>query len=343
MSYEVSLQPSGRTFRVEPGERILAKGLAAGIQMPYGCRMGTCRSCRGRVVSGKVDLGDAHLAYLPQSQRDEGYALLCQATAESDVVIEVEELPELVKPEISPAIVKSVEKLTPNIALLRLRLPLHLNLRFRAGQYVDLLLEGGERRSYSIANPPRLEGAIDLEFHIRHMRGGLFTDRLFGGLEPRTKIEFEGPLGSFFLRDSDKPVVMLARGTGYAPIRSILLETLPRQTGRKITLYWGARSLKDIYLLDEVSSLADKYPDFRFVPVLSAPSPEDHWTGRTGPVHSAVMEDIPELSGWQVYACGTPSMVEAAHNDFVAHCGLPEGEFFADSFVTQHEAVAEAS
>ncbi|CAN5393606.1 CDP-6-deoxy-delta-3,4-glucoseen reductase [soil metagenome] len=341
MSFEVRLEPSGKTFQVEADEPILTMGLRAHINMPYGCRMGTCCSCRGKIVSGTVDLGHAHPTYLPQDQRDEGFALLCQATARSDVVIEVEELPDLAEPQVAPALVKKIEFLAPDVARLHVRLPLHINLRFAAGQYVDLLFENGVRRSYSIANPPRTEGVIDFEFHVRHMPGGLFTDRLFGGMKAREKVEFEGPLGTFFLRESAKPAILLASGTGYAPIRSILLDALPRLTGRKITLYWGARSLRDIYLFDEAQALAEQYPDFRFVPVLSEALPEDRWTGRTGFVHQAVMADIPDMGDVQVYACGAPAMVDAARSDFVRLCGLPESEFFADSFVSSADAVRE--
>lgn len=341
MSFEVRLEPSGKTFQISGDEPILTKGLRSGINMPYGCRMGTCCSCRGKVVSGTVDLGHAHPTYLPQAQRDEGYALLCQATARSDVVIEVEELPDMADPQIAPGLVKKIEFLAPDVARLNVRLPLHINLRFSAGQYVDLLFENGIRRSYSIANPPKTEGVIDFEFHVRHLPGGLFTDRLFGGMKAREKVEFEGPLGTFFLRESDKPAILLASGTGYAPIRSILLDMLPKATGRKMTLYWGARTLRDIYLFDEAEALAVQYPDFTFVPVLSEALPEDGWTGRTGFVHQAVMADIPVMSDVQVYACGAPGMVEAARADFTAACALPETEFFADSFVSSADVARE--
>jgi CDP-4-dehydro-6-deoxyglucose reductase len=337
MSHQIRLEPSGRIFTVDEGKKILAAGLDAHVRMPYGCRMGTCSTCRGKITAGEFDHGDAHPAYLPQAQRDQGYALLCQATPLSDLVIEVEELPALAEPQIAPAILKGVEIVTADVAIVRLRLPLHANLRFAAGQYVDLIFDDGTRRSYSLANPPRIDGVIDVELHIRHMPGGFFTDRLFKGLKPREKFQLEAPLGSFFLRDSDKPVLMLASGTGYAPIRSILLETLPMMTGRRITLYWGARTLKDIYMMDEPLAFAEQYPDFKFIPVLSEARAEDAWTGRTGFVHRAVMEDIADLSGWQVYACGTPAMVEAARHDFVADCKLPQSEFFADSFVTAAE------
>lgn len=334
MSYQVQLLPSGKTFRVEPELPILNAGLAAGIKMPYGCRIGTCRSCRGRVVSGKVDLGAAHPAYLPQHQRDEGYALLCQASACSDLSIEVEELPFLAIPQISPAYIKKVEFRASDVAIIALRLPLHLNLQFESGQYVDFIFPDGLRRSYSIATPSTSAGTIDLEFHVRHLPGGLFTDKVFGGLKPREKLQFEGPLGSFFLRESPKPALFLASGTGYAPIRSILLKYLPMDTGRRMVLYWGGRSRKDLYMIEEAQALAEKYRNFEFVPVLSEARAEDNWTGATGFVHRAAMDGLKDLSGWQVYACGAPVMVEAAQRDFVAACGLPENEFFADSFVS---------
>lgn len=340
MSYQITLQPSGHHFTVEEGERILSAGLAAHLRMPYGCRMGTCRSCRGKVVSGNIELGDAHPTYLPQSQRDEGYALLCQATARSDLVINLEELPQLAEPREAPVIVKELTRHTDDVMIVTLRVPLHLNMRYAPGQYVDLLLGGGMKRSYSIANPP-LDGTVDLQFHIRHLPGGAFTERLFGGMKPREKLQIEGPLGAFFLRDSDKPALLIASGTGYAPIRAILLHSLPQKTGRKMVLYWGGRRLRDIYMFEEAMALAEQYPDFSFIPVLSEPDAPDEWTGRTGFVHSVAMQDLPDLSSWQAYACGTPAMVEAARTEFSAICGLPQEQFFADSFITQAELAAE--
>lgn len=334
MAYEIELIPGGRKFRVENGLPILNAGLAAGVKMPYGCRIGTCRSCRGRIVQGKIDFGAAHPAYLPQHQRDEGYALLCQATACSDLKIEIEELPQLAPPQIAPAYVKKVEFLAADVAVVCLRLPLHLNLRFESGQYVDFIFPDGTRRSYSMANPATSAGTIDLEFHIRHLPGGIFTDRLFKGLKPREKLQFEGPLGTFFLRESSKPALFLASGTGYAPIRSIILKHLPLESARPLTLYWGGRTRRDLYMMQEAKELAARHANFKFVPVLSEALPEDRWTGATGLVHAAAMRDFPDLSGWQVYACGNPLMIEAASRDFTARCGLAETEFFADSFVS---------
>jgi CDP-4-dehydro-6-deoxyglucose reductase len=207
-------------------------------------------------------------------------------------------------------------------------------MQFEAGQYVDFILADGVRRSYSIANPPSPAGVMDLEFHIRHLPGGLFTDRVFGGMRQREKFQFEGPLGSFLLRDSSKPALFVASGTGYAPIRSILLSELAKGNPRRMVLYWGGRCRKDLYLLEEAADLAARHANFSFVPVLSEPLAEDAWTGATGFVHRAVMRDLEDLSGWQVYASGVPVMVNAAQRDFVAVCGLPEHEFFSDAFVS---------
>lgn len=336
MSFVVTLQPSGTTFEVEPGASILGTALDRQINLPFGCRAGFCTSCRGKVIEGAVDHGRSHL---PQSQRDQGFALLCQASALSDLTIEAEVMPSVTMATDLPARVTSVEMLAPDVARVKLRVPPGLDFRYLAGQFIDVLFDDGERRSYSMASMPRPEGVNDVELHIRHLPGGLFTDRLFGGdVKVRALLKCHGPLGAFFLRESDKPAIMLASGTGYAPIRSILLEALPKDSKRAFTLYWGARIKRDLYLHEEVEALAREYPNFRYIPVLSEAAEEDAWTGRTGFVHRAVMEDHPDLSTFQVYACGTPVMVDAARADFTTNTGLPLGEFFSDSFVTAAEA-----
>jgi CDP-4-dehydro-6-deoxyglucose reductase len=213
---------------------------------------------------------------------------------------------------------------------------------FLAGQYIDFLLKDGKRRSYSIATRPAPEGVTELELHIRHTPGGAFTDQVFGKLKERDILRFEGPLGTFYLReDSDKPIVMVASGTGFAPIKAMCESMLAKGIKRPVTLYWGCRAKRDLYMLDVPSAWQD--PNLRFVPVLSDPTPECAWTGRSGFVHRAVMQDFPDLSGHQVYACGAPVMVDAARADFSAKCRLPEEEFFADSFLTEadkHPAAA---
>ena len=220
--------------------------------------------------------------------------------------------------------------------MLGLRLPMNENFRFVAGQYLDFLLKDNQRRSYSIATAPKAEGVTALELHLRHTPGGLFTDQAFSTLKVRDLLRFEGPLGTFYLReDSDKPLVLVASGTGFAPIKAICEYAFAKKISdkRPMTLYWGCRAKRDLYMLDVPMSW--RAPNFRFVPVLSDPTPECQWSGRKGLVHRAVMEDFPDLSGHQVYACGVPIMVESAQRDFTTACKLPEDEFYADSFTTQ--------
>jgi CDP-4-dehydro-6-deoxyglucose reductase, E3 len=340
MPHKVTLQPSGHSFEVAEGQNIVQAGLDAGYSMPYSCRTGVCRTCRGTIREGKVDYGNVHPTYLPDSDKAKGYALLCQATPQSDVVIEVKELEGLagIRIRVVPCRVAKIERPAPDVAVLSLRLPMNENMMFLAGQYVDFLLKDGKRRSYSIASKPSVEGVTALELHVRHTPGGAFTDHVFHTMKERDILRFEGPLGTFYLRDeSAKPIVMVASGTGFAPIKSMCGVALEKGMKRPITLYWGCRTRRDLYQLQVPESW--QHPDFRFIPVLSDPTPECGWSGRTGFVHRAVMEDFPDLSGHQVYACGAPVMVDAARADFSAKCALPAEEFFADSFLTEADRI----
>lgn len=334
MTYSVTLEPSGHTFTAGAGEKLMTAALRQHIRIPMGCRLGTCCACKGKVKFGEYDLGDAHLAYLPQAQRDQGYALMCQATAQSDLVVEIKEVPFLIDPKVEHALVKGITRMAEDTILLHLRLPLHSNLMFAAGQYIDFLLPGDVRRSYSIANASRAQGVIDLELHIRHMPGGVFTDWLFHEARLRDKLTIEGALGGFYLRESDKPALFLATGTGYAPVRSMILTEIARGSTRPMTLYWGARTLKDMYLHDEARDLAARHPDLTFVPVLSRPSAEDAWSGAVGHVQEVAAMDIPDMTNWQVYSCGSPAMVAQASSYLAQRCGLPESEYFADAFTS---------
>jgi CDP-4-dehydro-6-deoxyglucose reductase len=336
---KVTLQPSGHTFDVPEGQNIVQAGLAAGHMLPYSCRAGVCRTCRGRILEGKVDYGLVHETYLPESDKAKGLALLCQAKPLTDVVIEVREV-QGVRPRIIPCRVEKLDKPAPDVAVIGLRLPMNENFRFLAGQYVDFLLKDGKRRSYSLATRPDPAGVTALEIHVRHTPGGLFTDHVFEKLKVRDLLRFEGPLGSFYLReDSTRPIVMLASGTGFAPIKALCEHAAEKKIARPITLYWGARVKRDLYMLDLARGWENNIgPHFKFIPVLS----DEAWEGRTGFVHRAVMEDFPDLSGHQVYACGAPIVVESARRDFSAQCKLPADEFFADSFLTEADKAATA-
>jgi CDP-4-dehydro-6-deoxyglucose reductase len=331
----VTIRQSGRQFQVEADEPVLSAAIRQGIGLPYGCKNGACGSCKGSVISGEIDQGTHSSSALANDEKTRGMALFCCATAKSDLEIDIREVSGVGDMAVRklPCRVNALERVADDVVVLKLQLPASERLQYLAGQYIEFLLKDGKRRSYSMASPPHHEGPIEL--HIRHMPGGVFTDHVFGAMKERDILRFEGPLGTFFLReDSDKPIVLLASGTGFAPIKAIVEHAIHAGVTRPMTLYWGARSKKDIYLASLAESWAADLPNFRFVPVLSEPTEADAWTGRTGFVHRAVIEDLPDLSNHQVYACGAPVMVESAQRDFSAHHGLPAEEFFADSFTS---------
>jgi CDP-4-dehydro-6-deoxyglucose reductase len=338
MSLKVTLQPSQREFTVERDERILAAAIRQGIGLPYGCRDGACGSCKSRMVEGRVIHGAHQQKALSAAEEAAGWILTCCATPQTDCVVEARSVPGAGDFPVLrlPSRVMSIQRPTPDVAVLRMQLPANQNLQYRAGQYIEFILRDGARRSYSMANAPHLLGTPpSIELHIRHMPGGLFTDQVFGSMKEKDILRIEGPYGSFFLReDSTRPMVLLASGTGFAPIKALIEHMEMKAITRPTTLYWGCRSRADLYLHDWAEAAAARLPHLRYVPVLSEPRPQDDWTGRTGFVHKAVMADMPDLSGHQVYACGAPVMVDAARHDFTTRCGLPEDEFFADSFTS---------
>lgn len=338
MSLTVTLKPAERSFTVERDERILAAAIRQGIGLPYGCRDGACGSCKSRLLEGRVIHGAHQQKALSSDEEAAGFILTCCATPQTDCTVEARSVPGAGDFPILklPSRVLSIAKPTDDVAVLKLQLPANQNLQYRAGQYVEFILRDGARRSYSMANAPHQLGTPPaIELHIRHMPGGKFTDHVFGAMKEKDILRVEGPFGSFFLREaSDKPMVLLASGTGFAPIKALIEHMEFKGITRPAVLYWGCRSKADLYLHDWAEAAAARLPHLRYVPVLSEPKTGDSWTGRTGFVHQAVMADLPDLSGHQVYACGAPVMVESAQRDFIAQCGLPEDEFFADSFTS---------
>jgi CDP-4-dehydro-6-deoxyglucose reductase len=355
MGVTVTLQPSGRRFDVQPDETILGAALREGVTLPYGCKDGACGTCKTRLLAGEVLHRRHATTALTARDEQDGWILTCSALPRSDVVLEGRELAGLgdILIRKMPCRIARIERPAADVAILRLQMPAGDPLQYRAGQYLEFILKDGSRRSYSIATAPGADP--QLELHVRHMPGGRFTDTLFGGekgpasVKERDILRCEAPLGTFFLREDDaRPVLLLAGGTGFAPIKAIAEHFFrqelnrPRPTGpaRRLLLYWGCRSRSDIYLPELPEKWAASEPEFVYVPVLSDPRPEDAWTGRVGFVHLAVMQDLPDLSAFQVYACGAPAMVEAARHDFVRRCGLPEDQFFADAFTSQADLAA---
>jgi CDP-4-dehydro-6-deoxyglucose reductase len=340
MNFTVTVQPSGRQFEVARDEVMLPAAIRQGIGLPYGCKDGACGSCKSRLLEGRVIHGAHQLKALSAEEEAAGLILSCCATPQTDCIIEsrqvtaADQFPVLKM----PTRVMSIQRPAADVAVLKLQLPANQSFQYHAGQYVEFILRDGARRSYSMASAPELAQGV-MELHIRHMPGGRFTDHVFGAMKEKEILRMEGPFGTFFLReDSARPVVMLASGTGFAPIKALIEHMEAKGLTRPTVLYWGARQAADLYLRDWAEAAAARLPWLRFVPVLS--EPEADWSGRTGFVHQAVMADLPDLSGHQVYACGAPVMVQSAQRDFVAACGLPEEEFFADAFTSEADKVA---
>ncbi|MBP6853950.1 MAG: CDP-6-deoxy-delta-3,4-glucoseen reductase [Rhodoferax sp.] len=336
MTFQITVQPSGRTFTTETDEAILPAGIRQGIGLPYGCKDGACGSCKCRKIEGLVVHGPHQSKALSPEEEAAGYVLTCCAVPQSDVVLESRQVTEANAFPVKkmPARVASLERKSHDVIVLKLQLPANDTLRYHAGQYVEFILRDGARRSYSMANAPHNGPGVEL--HIRHMPGGKFTDHVFGAMKEKEILRVEGPFGSFFLReDSDKPMVLLASGTGFAPIKAVIEHMQHKGITRPATLYWGGRRPADLYLDDWVKAKLAEMPNLKYVPVISDALPEDQWTGRTGFVHQAVLADLPDLSGHQVYACGAPIVVDSARRDYLALGGLPEEEFFADSFTTE--------
>jgi len=341
MPQQITIEPSGHSFAADDGETVLAAAMRADLMIPYGCRNGACGTCKGKLLSGEVDYGAHQPGTLTEHEKARGLALFCVAKPLSAITIEVREVRRSGDIQIRkmPCRIETIDKVAPDVAIVSLKLPAKERLQYLAGQYIDLLLKDGRRRSFSIATPPDDDALLEL--HIRHVPGGFFSAQLFNEFKGREILRFEGPYGSFYLREeSDKPAIFVAGGTGFAPIKAVLEHTLRHHPERPLVLYWGVRSLVDLYLPQLPARWQQEHRNFTFIPVLSDPQPHDHWPGRTGFVHKAVVADFPDLSGYQVYACGGPAMIDAARKDFVETCGLPAQEFFADSFTYAAEVPA---
>ena len=339
MSFQITIQPSGRQFQVAPDQFILAAGISQGIGLPYGCKDGACGSCKCKKISGDVVHGPHQSKALSAEEEENGFVLTCCAKPLSDVLLESKQVTEAGAFPIKkmPSRVMAMEKLSHDVMRVKLQLPANDVVQYHAGQYVEFLLRDGARRAYSMGNAPHtLDAAAPMiELHIRHTPGGKFTDHVFGAMKEKEILRIEGPYGSFYLRESDKPIIMVASGTGFAPIKALIEHMQFKNIKRPTTLYWGGRRPADVYLDAWVKERCAEMPNLTYVPVVSDAQPEDAWTGRTGFVHRAVLDDLADMSGYQVYACGAPIVVDSAQRDFVAQRGLPAEEFYADSFTTE--------
>ena len=330
MSYTVTVLPSGHQFAVEANESLLDGALRQGLAFPYGCRGGACGACIGKIVTGEIGYGEEEPMALNEQQLAVGMALLCLARPQSDLTVEIHEVGALEEIPVRklPAKVARLERLNDEVMALFLKLPENERLQYLAGQYVEFIMKDGRKRAFSIANAPHHDEL--LEFHIRHIPGGEFSDYLFNQMQPGEMQRIEGPRGSFFLREqSEQPIIMLATGTGFGPIKAMLEQLIAEQSQRAVTLYWGVRHRQDLYADALIHSWQARYPQLDYRPVLS--QPDSDWEGRTGYVQEAVLAEFSDLSDYELYACGHPAMVYSARDALVSR-GIDPDHCYSDAF-----------
>jgi len=302
-----------------------------GITLEYSCRTGRCGICKTKVLSGETEAFKDETSLTPD-ERAAGLILTCCRHALTDAEIDAEDLGALgnITVKTLPCRVDTISKLADNVVEVILRLPPNSKLTYLPGQYLDIICEGGLRRSYSIANAQRDDGKLELQ--IRKVEQGLMSQYWFSSAKTNDLLRLEGPLGTFSLREKDaKNIVFLATGTGIAPVKAMLEQLLLNPSmaaGKKVFIYWGGRRLSDIYWNPQLQGL-----DATFIPVLSRGDAQ--WAGRTGYVQSALVEDAVDLTQSVVYACGSEEMIHSAR-DVLTSSGLLAKHFYSDAFVSSN-------
>lgn len=329
-SFEILLQPAGGRFSCRDDQRLLDAAVEAGYWLPHSCRGGSCGTCALPLAAGSVRHADAPGATALQALAP-GHCLSCQAYPTSDLALEAPGVPAEPGRRVVKTAARVTEVIRPSadVVVIRAQVPPASGWQCRAGQYAELVMRDGARRCYSMANPPNERGEI--EWHVRRIEGGRFSTHAYDALKPRDLLRIEGPFGDFTLREGDAPVILLASGTGYAPIAALLATHGAELARRGAALYWGGRRRADLYALDDEAGWRERHPGIGLVPVYSEATQGD--AGRRGFVHQAVLDDHPDLSRHEVYACGNPLMVDAARESFTHGAGLPADRFHSDAFV----------
>lgn len=334
----LTMHPGGVAVQARNGETLLEAGLRAGLSLPYDCRSGGCGVCVCTVLNGKVDHGAYQAAALTDAMRARGQTLMCCAVPLDDVELEVDVSSlggdgAAAAPRRWQGRIDAMQRLSDDLMVVHVGLPPGESIAFAAGQYINILLEDGQQRAFSFANPPSADGTTSrIELHVRRIPGGRYTTHVFTAMKPGDTIVFDGPLGRFTLHEGERPILFIAGATGFAPIKSIVEDAFRRGITRPMRLYWGVRKPEDLYLRELPERWAREHGNFRFEPVLSQDEQDDGWQGRRGLVHEALLADHPDLSGYEVYACGSVQMVEVAVPAFLAQ-GLGEQFCFSDAFV----------
>jgi CDP-4-dehydro-6-deoxyglucose reductase len=338
--HHVTLLPEGRTFSVRPDETILDAALHLGINLPHSCKGGSCSACRARILSGRIAYPFGRPAGITADEEAQGFALLCEAQPTTDVSVDVHEIRLADNVEIKdlPCRIARKQLLGPDVMALYLQLPAIETFHFLPGQYLDIMLPGERRRSFSIASPPHDSALIEL--HVRRAPGGEFTQRVFTELREKSLLRIEGPLGQFCYRhDADTPALLIGGGTGFAPLKAIIRHVLEKDLKRQVHLYWGARMQPDLYQHELALEWAARHASFRYTPVLSELGADDPWPGRRGLVHEVAFADFPDLRAVDVYASGPPALIEAIRREGPAR-GLAAERLHFDSFEYAPDALA---
>jgi CDP-4-dehydro-6-deoxyglucose reductase/3-phenylpropionate/trans-cinnamate dioxygenase ferredoxin reductase subunit len=325
MTHRVRLAGSEIGFTCAADESIVDAAERAGFAIPYSCRKGVCNTCEGALVGGEVEVRGRRIAGPADA------VLMCQARPRADVEValrRVERRAAAINKRLTASVYR-VSRPAAEVFILTLRFAIGVRAKFQAGQHLKVLMADGDARTFSMANPPQANDGVEL--HIRHLPGGRFSEALLATLRPGDKLEVELPFGQFFLRDTEMPAILLATGTGFAPIKSMIEDALRRRNRRPMRFYWGERHSEGLYMLDRVAKWVDAAPSLTFVPVLSRP--RNAWNGRSGLLHRIVLQDVGDMRQVEVYACGNPVMIASARRDFIAEAGLPEGRFYAEAFV----------
>lgn len=332
MTYRVTVSASDASFACDEGESVLDAAERAGYAIPYSCRKGVCSTCEGGLRSGRANVRGHGSVSGPVDG-----VLLCQARPTSDVEIapkRIERRERPIRRTLSATVFRTAEP-APDVTIVQLRFPSGVRVKFRAGQYLRVLMPDGDSRNYSMANPPKENDGAQL--HIRRIPGGRFSEGVAAQLAKGDKLRIDLPYGEFvFNQDSDRPAILLATGTGFAPVKSLVEDQIRRASDRPVHLYWGARHREDLYLSDLPQKWSATLPWFSYTPVLSRPAAD--WDGRTGFVQHFALADYPDLSGHEVYACGSPEMIEAAREILVSAGGLGPENFLSDAFVPSGNA-----
>ena len=337
MSYSVRIESTDHIFQVKDGESVLDAAERQSIALPYGCRGGACGACKGEIKEGKVSYPNGSPPGLSADEHSKGFALFCEAVPTSDLVIKSKEIAvsNEIEVKILPCRVHEKVQLNHDVVLVKLLLPKTERLQFFAGQYINFLLKNGKHRSFSLANAPHDDKFIEL--HIRHIPGGEFTGEVFDEMKEKDMMRIEGPFGTFYLREeSERPIIIMVGGTGFAPAKGMIEHALKTGFERPIHLYWGARTKEDLYMDELAQSWTKQNPLIRYTPVLSEAKEDDNWSGRSGYVHNAIMEDYPDLSQHEIYGSGSPAMVYAGRDEFVKN-NLDLDHYFSDAFEFQKD------